>query len=102
MTTDTVTAVQFIGATDSQGFPPAAAWETASPLCFDEDWQGKNPDAHRETEVRLLWTPEELYLRFRARYRHINDFFDSEPKGLRVQLWYRDRYIDLFQTVQPT
>src|SRR5260370_42552679 len=69
MTTDTFTAVQFIGATDSQGFPPAAAWETAPPLRFDADCQGKNSNAHRETEVRLLWTPQTLYLRFRLRCR---------------------------------
>jgi alpha-galactosidase len=90
MTTDTATAVRFIGATDSQGFPPAAAWETTPPLRFDEDWQGKNSDELRETEVRLLWTPEALCLRFRARYRNINVFSDAEPDGRRDQLWDRD------------
>jgi alpha-galactosidase len=90
MTTDIATAVQFIGATDTQGFPPAAAWETAPPLRFDADWQGKNPDALRETEVRLLWTPEALYLRFQARYRNINVFVDAEPDGRRDELWDRD------------
>jgi len=90
MTTDTATAVRFIGATDSQGFPSAAAWQTAPPLRFDEDWQGKNSDELRETEVRLLWTPEALYLRFRARYRVITVFPDAEPNGRRDQLWDRD------------
>jgi alpha-galactosidase len=90
MTADTATAVQFIGATDSQGFPPATTWETAPPLRFDADWQGNNSDAHRETEVRILWTPGALYLRFRARYRNINVFSDAEPNGRRDQLWERD------------
>jgi alpha-galactosidase len=90
MTTDTVTAVLFTGTTDSQGFPAAAAWELAPALRFDADWQGKNPDALRETEVRLLWTPEMLYLRFRARYRAITVFPDSEANGRRDHLWDRD------------
>jgi alpha-galactosidase len=90
MTTDTATAVRFTGATDSQGFPAAAAWEIARALRFDADWQGKNPDALRETEVRLLWTPEMFYLRFRARYRAITVFPDSEANGRRDQLWDRD------------
>jgi alpha-galactosidase len=90
MNRETATAVRFIGATDSQGFPPAAAWETAPPLRFDADWRGENPDALRETEVRLLWTPRVLYIRFWARYRQINAFSDSEPNGRRDQLWDRD------------
>lgn len=90
MTTDTATAVRFAGATDSQGFPAATAWESAPALCFDADWQGKNSDAFRETEVRLLWTPVTLYLRFRARYRAITVFRDSEANGRRDHLWDRD------------
>jgi alpha-galactosidase len=90
MITDTATAVRFTGATDSQGFPDAAAWELAPALRFDADWQGKNPDALRETEVRLLWTRETLYLRFRARYRAITVFPDSDENGRRDQLWDRD------------
>jgi alpha-galactosidase len=101
MTTDTATAVQFIGATDSQGFPPAAAWAAAPPLRFDADWQGKNSNAHRETEVRLLWTPETLYLRFRARYRNINVFSDAEPNGRRDQLWDRD-VVEAFLQPDPS
>jgi alpha-galactosidase len=90
MTTDTATAVRFTGSTDSQGFPPPAAWEMASALHFDADWQGKNADALRETQVRLLWTPETLYLRFQARYRDISVFSEAEPNGRRDLLWDRD------------
>jgi alpha-galactosidase len=90
MTTDTATAVRFIGATDSQGFLSPVAWERASALHFDRDWQGKSADALRATEVRLLWTSETLYLRFQARYREITTFSDAEPNGRRNQLWDRD------------
>lgn len=90
MTTDTVTAVRLAGATDAGGFPRDAAWETAPPIRFSWDWQGRNADAFRETEVRLLWTPEVLYLRFDARYRIITVFPDADARGRRDQLWDRD------------
>ena len=90
MSTDTATAVHFTGATDLQGFPAAAAWELVPALRFDADWRGKNPDALRETEVRLLWTPETVYIFFRARYRSITVFPDSDANGRRDQLWDRD------------
>jgi alpha-galactosidase len=70
--------------------PPDSAWATASPIRFSADWQGLNADAQRETEVRLLWTPESLYLRFDARYRTITIFSDAETNGRRDQLWDRD------------
>src|SRR5215472_5328410 len=75
---------------DAEGLPAPASWERAFSLRFNADWQGKNPDAARETEVRLLWTPEILFLRFRARYRSITVFSDSEANGRRDQLWDRD------------
>jgi hypothetical protein len=67
--TDTAFAVQMMGAVDGEGFPPAGAWETAPPVCFSTDWQGKNADTRRETEVRLLWNAEFLFVRFDARHR---------------------------------
>ena len=75
---------------DEQGFPTPASWERAGLLRFNADWQGKNADPGRETEVRLLWTPEILFLRFRARYRTITVFTDAEANGRRDQLWDRD------------
>lgn len=75
---------------DAEGFPTASAWEFAKALRFDADWQGKNADPERETEVRLLWTPEALYSRFQAKYRVITVFPDAEPNGRRDQLWDRD------------
>jgi alpha-galactosidase len=90
VTTDTATAVRLIGDVDGEGLPPDAAWKTAPQLRFNTDWQGQNADGLRETEVRLLWTPETLYLRFEARYRSITVFPDAESNGRRDQLWDRD------------
>ena len=42
-----------------------------------------NADPERETEVRLLWTPESLFVRFHARFRVITVFPDAEPNGRR-------------------
>ena len=75
---------------DAEGFPRASVWDSARAVRFDTDWQGKNADPKRETEVRLLWTPETLYLRFLAKYRTITVFPDAEANGRREQLWDRD------------
>jgi len=75
---------------DLEGFPKKSEWRRAQTLRYDADWQGKNADPERQTEVQLLWTPETLFLRFRARYRTITVFPDAEPNGRRDQLWDRD------------
>jgi alpha-galactosidase len=86
----TAVAIQMTEPPDAEGFPSLPSWEAASSLRFDADWQGKNADRQRDTEVRLLWTPESLYLRFRARYRVITIFPEAEANGRRDQLWDRD------------
>src|SRR5207249_11564099 len=83
-------AVQIAEPLDAERFPAPSSWERAVPLRFDADWQGKDADAQRETEVRLLWTTETLFLRFRAKYRTITVFPDAERNGRREQLWDRD------------
>lgn len=83
-------AVRMTEPGDAEGFPAASSWERAVPSRFSADWQGKNADPERETEVRLLWTEETLFLRFCARYRTITFFPDAEPSGRRDQLWDRD------------
>jgi alpha-galactosidase len=75
---------------DLEGFPKESAWEHTPALRFNADWQGKNADPERKTEVRLLWTPETLFLRFRAKYRVITVFPDAAPNGRRDQLWDHD------------
>jgi alpha-galactosidase len=68
----------------------APEWERAETVCFSADWQGQNADMELETEVRVLWSPEMLYLRFVCRYRELFVFEDSEPNGRRDHLWDRD------------
>ena len=86
----TASAARMNETTDAEGFPKPSSWENARSVRFQADWQGKNADPERETEVRLLWTRETLYLRFQARYRVITVFADAEPNGRRDQLWDRD------------
>lgn len=69
---------------------PAPEWRTAAPATFCSDWQGLHPDPERQTEVRVLWTPKTLYLRFECRYRELFVFADSDPGGRRDHLWDRD------------
>lgn len=83
-------AVRLTTPCDAEGLPTPASWKRAAPLQFNADWQGKNADPERETEVRLLWTTEILFLRFQARYRTITVFADAEANGRRDQLWDRD------------
>jgi alpha-galactosidase len=86
----TASAVRMLEPVDANGFPTLFSWELATPLRFNTDWQGKNVDPERETEVRLLWTPEFLFVRFHARFRTITVFPDAEVEGRRDQLWDRD------------
>src|ERR1700721_2854212 len=72
--TDTAVAVRFDGRADAEGFPADETWEKAPPVQFSSDWQGKNADPLRETQVQLLWTPDTLYLRFLAHYCRIPVF----------------------------
>jgi alpha-galactosidase len=90
MKTDTAVAVRFAGATDPDRFPLEKSWDVAPAVRFDADWRGLNGDAERGTEVRMLWTPETLYLRFVARYRSITVFPNADARGWRDQLWQRD------------
>jgi alpha-galactosidase len=88
--TEAAIAVRFTGQLDGEGFPALTAWEKAPAIRFDHDWQGKNADPERETQVQLLWTSDTLYLKFLARYRSITVFGDAEPDGRRDKLWERD------------
>lgn len=75
---------------DNKGFPSGSAWDKASAIRFDRDWRGEDADAQRATEVRLLWTPETLFLRFDCAYRSITVFPDAREDGWRYELWDRD------------
>jgi alpha-galactosidase len=86
----TATALRLGSALDDTGFPEASAWRQAPASKFDWDWQGKNRDNARETEVRILWTPDFLFFRFQAKYRTITVFSDARADGWRDKLWDRD------------
>ena len=68
----------------------ALEWQSARPVRFHSDWQGKNSDPALETEVRVLWSRASLYLRFICRYRERFVFEDSDSNGRRDHLWDRD------------
>jgi alpha-galactosidase len=69
---------------------PAPEWQRATPVTFCRDWQGNNPDEQRQTQVRVLWSSDTLYLRFECRYRELFVYEDSDPDGRRDLLWERD------------
>ncbi|MGB7438666.1 MAG: carbohydrate-binding family 9-like protein [Candidatus Acidiferrum sp.] len=74
----------------AEALPSPASWEKAPAIQFDQDWKGENADPQRATEVRLLWTPDILYLRFHCNYRNIFLFPDARADGWRYELWDRD------------
>jgi alpha-galactosidase len=76
-------------------------WQNASPIAFCSDWQGKNADPGRETQVRVLWSQQHLYLRFECRYRELFMFEDSDPNGRRDHLWDRD-VVEAFLQPDPS
>jgi hypothetical protein len=80
---------------------PAPEWQSASPIVFCSDWQGKNPDDERQTQVRVLWSPQTLYLRFECRYRTLHVFESSDPDGRRDHLWDRD-VVEAFLQPDPS
>jgi len=73
---------------DAHGLPDAGAWQDASAVAFCWDWQGENADPVRETEVRVAWTPEFLFLRYRAKYREIYVYPQTNSRV--NKLWDRD------------
>jgi alpha-galactosidase len=87
---NTIIATRIAGDLALDARHAAPEWTHAEPIRFSADWQGKNTDPGLETEVRVLWSPEMLYLRFACRYRELFVFEDSDPNGRRDHLWDRD------------
>ena len=71
-------------------FPTPGDWNVAEPAAFCHDWQGRNLDPQRETEVRLLWSADRLFIRFQCRFHSLDVFPDADPNGRRDVLWDRD------------
>ena len=99
--TDTISAAQITRELSLDPRHPAAEWAGAESVTFCSDWQGKNADPARQTSVRVLWTPQTLYLRFECSYRELFLFDDSEPNGRRDQLWDRD-VVEAFLQPDPS
>jgi alpha-galactosidase len=85
-----VTAVRLRQPLAANDLPDEGDWRLCEPVSFCHDWQGKTQDPQRTTEVSILWSAAEIYLRFRCRYRTISVFPDAEPNGRRDELWNRD------------
>jgi len=88
--TPTAVAYRLSGVPDVEGFPSKLSWDGAAAFSFDQNWKGENPEPARATEVRLLWTPETLFLRFLAKYESLNVYTEARSDGWRDQLWDRD------------
>jgi len=97
----TVIASKITKTLGADGLPGDEDWKKAKAIRFDADWQGKNADTERETEVRVLWTPETLFLKYRVKYKTITVFADSEPNGRRDKLWDRD-VVEAFLQPDPS
>jgi hypothetical protein len=85
-----VRAVRLSQQVGTNGFPVEGDWARAEPAEFCHDWQGQNEDPRRQTEIRLLWTEGELYVRFRCHYCAIYVFEDGGANGRQDGLWDRD------------
>ncbi len=83
-----VIAAKLETALDKEGLPDISAWEKASPVTFCTDWRGEDADPMRETQVRLLWSNEHLYVRFLCRYHELYVYPDNNSR--RDRLWLRD------------
>jgi alpha-galactosidase len=76
-------------------------WQRATTISFCADWQGRHCDSALETRVQILWSQQNLYLRFKCRYRELFVFEDSDPNGRRDHLWDRD-VAEVFLQPDPT
>lgn len=86
----TITAARVLTPLSQNSVCAPAEWERAEPVHFSSDWQGRNSDSALTTEVRVLWSPGILHIRFLCHYRELFIFEDSDPNGRRDHLWDRD------------
>jgi hypothetical protein len=88
MNTSRIIAAKLLELPDKEGLLPEVAWGHAEPVVFCSDWRGENSDPQRETEARLLWSHNHLYLRFCCRYKEI--YVNENPSGRCDELWLKD------------
>jgi len=97
-----VVAVKAAGEIQLDSRHPAPDWQRTQPISFSGDWRGQNPEGTLQTEVRLLWSDSNLYLRFVCHYHRLFLFEDSEPNGRRDHLWDRDVAEAFLQPIPST
>jgi hypothetical protein len=83
-----IVAAKLQSVLDKDGLPIDAAWKNAKPIAFCSDWRGEYPDPQRQTEVRLLWSSESLFIKYHCCFREIY-VYEGIPCR-RDQLWLRD------------
>jgi hypothetical protein len=83
-----IIAPKLIAELDRQGLPPSSAWNHASPVTFCRDWRGENADPQRETEARLLWSDDHMFVRFHCLHREI--YAKEGSNSRRDELWTED------------
>jgi len=65
-------------------------WDRSSAISFCANWQGVNPKPDRQTQVRVLWSNQTVYIRFDCLYQQLNVFDDADADRRRDKLWERD------------
>jgi hypothetical protein len=95
---DQIIASRLLRILREKELPTASDWALASPISFCHDWCGKNEDLQRETQVRILWSPDFLFMQFRCHYRDL--FVYDDQNSRRDELWLRDVAEAFIQTGQ--
>jgi hypothetical protein len=85
---DRVIAAKLQTALEKGELPSLSDWEKTQPISFCSDWRGEQTDPQRETEVRILWSRDFLFIRFRCLFREIYVYEGGNTR--RDQLWLRD------------
>jgi alpha-galactosidase len=82
-----VIAAKLRTALDGQGLPKRSSWGKAPEVSFCSDWRAENRDPERETRVQLLWSPDDLFVRFQCRYREIFAYAGANSRRDRLWQW---------------
>lgn len=72
----------------AKGYPSENDWRATDAVTFCSDWKGSQQDAERATQVRLIWSPRMLFVRFIVHYREL---YTYAPSNARMnKMWQRD------------
>lgn len=90
LATPIITAERVRGSLDAEGFPASGSWKKTQAVQFASDWRGESTDPSRQTEVRLLFNSDTLFVHFSCRYVSLFVYPDARSDGWRDELWNRD------------